>query len=473
MRFNGLFNALIPLFVLILIFTGCTKEDFITGDNSASSFSLNTVVSSTKGNDGENECFSFVYPIELNFGDGTTISVTSDEEFEAAIENWFATQGEKAEEPTLTYPVTVIMTADAMERVLQDVEDLDDLLEACYGDEEDFEEYEDCFAFNYPLVLVDEMGNQITINTDKELYEAFEAADKEDRELDFEYPFTVTLPDGEVLTVNDEDGMEELEDRCDDKDYGDCITLVFPINLLDEDGNQTTVNDEEELERVIVLAKKADKDLELVFPVTVTFGEDGETITVNDEEELEALEDKCEDDKEDEKDDDDDKEEEYEDCFKFNFPLDLKDDNGNQITVNDDKELKAAFEKAEKEGNDLDFSYPFSVVLIEDGSTLTINNEEELEDLEDICFEDKDEEEEEEYEDCFKLNFPINLVDETGTQITVNNLKELETAYEKAEKAGEDLEFVFPLTVTLVTDGSTLTIDNEDAFERLEDSCDD
>ncbi len=243
---KNVFTALIPLFMLALTFTACEKEDLDELESDAASAYF------TDGAAGENDCFTIVYPVELNFEDGTMTTVNSDEELEDAINAWFEAQGEDAEEPSPTYPVAVILE-DGMEQTLNDDEELEDLFEMCYGDDDDDEydddddehddcfediDFTDCFTINYPIDMLSPDGSTTTINNDEELeafLESFEDDDDDDEEGDDE----------------EEDDENEEEDEDEDEDEDD-FEVVYPISVtMVADGAVVTLNNDDEIEDLL------------------------------------------------------------------------------------------------------------------------------------------------------------------------------------------------------------------------------
>ena len=103
---------------------------------------------------------------------------------------------------------------------------------------------------------------------------------------------------------------------------------------------------------------------------------------------------------------------------------------------------------------------------------MTIDNEKDLEDLEEYCYE-KDYDED--YSDeCFEFVYPISFILPDGSEITINNDEgwdEIDLWYEENEDSDKDPEIIYPFDVTL-DDDKVMTIDNEKDFKGLKDYCD-
>ena len=63
-------------------------------------------------------------------------------------------------------------------------------------------------------------GSTITANSREEVREAFKAYKEANPEADLDpelqFPISVTLQDGTIVEVGDEDGLEDLEETCED-----------------------------------------------------------------------------------------------------------------------------------------------------------------------------------------------------------------------------------------------------------------
>lgn len=76
-------------------------------------------------------CFDIVFPMTIEFPDGTTQTVADRQAFREAIRTWRAANPTATERPHLTFPITVKMTADGSEIVVNSREELRTLKEGC------------------------------------------------------------------------------------------------------------------------------------------------------------------------------------------------------------------------------------------------------------------------------------------------------------------------------------------------------
>ena len=161
-------------------------------------------------------------------------------------------------------------------------------------------------------------------------------------------------------------------------------------------------------------------------------------------------------------------------CFEFIYPISFILPDGSEITVNNEEgwdELDLWYEENEDSEEEPDIKYPFSISL--DGSTFNVNNDIDFLELIyliiSICG-DIDEDYEEE---CFEFVYPISFILPDGSEITVNNEEdwdELDLWYEENEDSEEEPEVVYPFDV-IFDDNEIKTINNEEDLEGLEDYC--
>ncbi len=75
-------------------------------------------------------CFRLVFPISLDFPDGTTSSFESRQEMKTALRAWKEANPDAEERPTLSFPITVV-DKDGTETIVNSQEELKAMKEAC------------------------------------------------------------------------------------------------------------------------------------------------------------------------------------------------------------------------------------------------------------------------------------------------------------------------------------------------------
>lgn len=172
-------------------------------------------------------------------------------------------------------------------------------------------------------------------------------------------------------------------------DSANCISVNLPVTIV-VNGLEITIDSEEDLAIIEAIFDEFADDLDeiqIIFPIVITLN-DYTTYTINNYDELEAFIEECEGENE----DDDDIE-----CIDFQYPITISIFNSNfdvidTITINSDEELHDFIENLEG-GLLASINFPVTMILA-DGSTIVVENNDELqaaiEAAEDACDEDDD-----------------------------------------------------------------------------------
>ena len=167
-------------------------------------------------------CFKFVFPLTFSLGE-TSYTANDYQEFRDAMKANYEETGEK-QKPVFVFPIQIQFGR---------------------GDEVE----------------------TVTINSDDELKEAFQACRGEDDDkkcFTFGFPVSFTMPDGTVLTAEDEKDLEEKMQAFYESYTGEKKRpeVVFPVDLMFEDGSSLTVNSPEEMKQAWKENCKRDGDEE-------------------------------------------------------------------------------------------------------------------------------------------------------------------------------------------------------------------
>jgi len=151
-----------------------------------------------------------------------------------------------------------------------------------------------CFDIRFPYT-VSVNGLVITINSDEDLKvieELFDSIEYDDDILDIIFPITITLADYTEVTISGIDDLREIAAQCveggDDDDI-ECIDVIYPVTLftyspnLQETGS-VVVNSDREMRRFFAGLNETDI-ISLEFPVMFEMY-DGTKVTVNSNREL-------------------------------------------------------------------------------------------------------------------------------------------------------------------------------------------
>ena len=162
------------------------------------------------------KCFDLVFPITFDMPDGSTITVTSDDEDGwAEIKAWYETNPDAEEKPALQYPVEIIYEDETI--TIND----DDEMRAAYrrcGDRDDDKDKE-CFELVFPVTYIMPDGSTITVTSDgedgwAELRAWYEANPDAEEEPTLQYPVDILYADGTTQTINNDEEMRAAEEEC-------------------------------------------------------------------------------------------------------------------------------------------------------------------------------------------------------------------------------------------------------------------
>ena len=170
------------------------------------------------------KCFDLVLPVTFDMPDGSTITVTSDdEEGWAEIKAWYEANPDVEEKPALQYPVNIVYEDDDEENETTVTINNDDEMRGAYrrcGDRDDDKDRA-CFALVYPVTFIMPDGSTITV-ADREDWAELKAwyetnPDAEERPT-LQYPVDITYRDGTTQTINNDEEMRIAKEDCRDED---------------------------------------------------------------------------------------------------------------------------------------------------------------------------------------------------------------------------------------------------------------
>ena len=274
--------------------------------------------------------------------------------------------------------------------------------------------------------------------------------------------------DEDLIEMESQDEEQDGHEEDDEHDEEDCFEFVFPISYEMPDGSTLTGNDEEEIDDLIDdwYESNGDVDLEpeLLYPVQIISGD--RILDVNSEEDLERLyEELC-------KDEEDDDEHDEEECFEFVYPISYEMPDGSIITGDSEEAIFRQIDEWYEINGDADMEptlvFPIQVILGD--RIIDVNSERELERLyEELCEEYEDDDAEHDEEDCFEYVYPISYEMPDGSTLTGNNEEEIDRQIEEwYEINGENdqrPQLVFPVQV--IFGDRIFDASSEEELERL------
>ena len=310
-----------------------------------------------KYRDGKNKrglCFELIHPVTYIMPDGSSITVTSDDESGwSELKSWYENNsGYEEERPEIEYPVSIAYETDSGDSIVVVDSDEDMMIakEAC----SEIWEYgfkRGCFELIFPVQFMMPNGTIITIEVEDDYMEIknwyVENPDIE-QEPTLIYPVDIhyySEINDSIATVESEEDMIRRKEQCweelndwYEQDDNECYTFVFPISFTMPDGSILTLESESgfrEVEFWYESNSEYNQEPSLQYPIDIIIRNDeGETITtINNDEELEIVEEGCESEEGDWYDEESDSE-----CYIFVFPISFTMPDGSNITISNDDE---------------------------------------------------------------------------------------------------------------------------------------
>ena len=219
----------------IVILSSCrTEESIFIQAPLDEQLKANSVIASlmqrTATNDGSSDniidssnCFNVQLPVTV-IANGIEIIVTSEEGL-VLIEAIFDEFDDDDNVLDILFPITIIL-ADYSEIVLNNISELNEFSSNCNGEDDDDIE---CIDFVYPITASifntsNELIETITIENDSDLYHFIAAIDPAIITV-LDFPITVTIANGEQITINNftelKNAIENALNDCDEDDDND------------------------------------------------------------------------------------------------------------------------------------------------------------------------------------------------------------------------------------------------------------
>ena len=253
---------------------------------------------------GDWKCFDLVLPVTYVMPDGSTITVSSDDEDDwVQLKAWYDANPNSEEKPALQYPVDISFeTRDgSITATVTNDEEMRNAYLRCGGRDDDNRE---CFELVLPVSFVMPDGSTITVENDSgwvNLRSWYETNPDAEGRPELQYPVDI-LFDDETVTINNAEEMNMVKRECwEYEDEGrECFGLVYPVTFIMPDGSSIVVatDDEDgwqEVKNWYDANPESEERPTLQYPVDIIYRTiDGDsTVTINNEEEMEAAKDEC------------------------------------------------------------------------------------------------------------------------------------------------------------------------------------
>ncbi len=217
--------GVVSLLVLAGIWTSCEKEDNATSVENFVWRSITEIEESSGA--GRAGCYELVFPVTLQFADGTTQEVEDYASLRQAIREWYEAnlrpRPRPFNRPVLVLPFEVI-NEDGEVITVSTREELFALRRACaaghlgHGNPGHSGQIRPCFLPVFPYTLAFPDGSEVTVHTPRELQQAIREWRVENPGAtghpEFVFPMTVRLQDGTEVVVNSPQELRALKAEC-------------------------------------------------------------------------------------------------------------------------------------------------------------------------------------------------------------------------------------------------------------------
>ena len=209
--------------IMTMVLMSCDKEEDISSDSVENYVDEVVFDMQEEGNCGRFGCYEFVFPITIDFADGSSLEVNDYEALRDAIKAWREANG-GGERPTLGFPLEVI-DEDGSIISVDDRAELHALRVECRR--EFFANHRPlghrfrgqfCFRINYPITFELPGGELVEVDGPIELKHKIRIwksnHDATDERPEIQFPITVTMEDGTEVEVASKEDLQQLKEEC-------------------------------------------------------------------------------------------------------------------------------------------------------------------------------------------------------------------------------------------------------------------
>lgn len=219
-------NFAVLAFVMLGLVTSCADSD------DAQLLSTEEFVGATidgmeaQGKIGRGGCYEFVFPISINFEDGSTAELADYASLRVVLKTWRENNPDAENKPTLSFPLEV-MDEDGSLISVADKDELKELRKECrrghFDNPRRIRKFfrTACFDVVYPVTLEFPNGSTLEAATPGALKTAIRAwRQSVERPVEDHpsvvFPITVEYEDGTQVEAASKEALKELKDQCAD-----------------------------------------------------------------------------------------------------------------------------------------------------------------------------------------------------------------------------------------------------------------
>ena len=227
------------VFLLVgAILTSCVDDEGIFPDENISDTNISIALvtwlhalDDTISNE-DDLCFGFKYPIQLSYNNNSVIRVDSFEGLQSVI----ASESSNFNINGIQFPIEIIFNDRDDFLSITDESELITVLNRCEVPtiRDTFDQFfGQCFTFAYPITLINELGEQTTLNSQVE-FERFYNQQSEIYQIQFVFPITIQgVITDEAIPVNSYFDFYQIIDDCESScNPIQIVTAIFdPVSL--------------------------------------------------------------------------------------------------------------------------------------------------------------------------------------------------------------------------------------------------
>lgn len=348
-----------------------------------------------------------------------------------------------------------------------------------------------CLSILYPFDMVLESGSTITISTESDFTAVIDTS-AADPAVDFVYPLDILDSDGNNTQVNSIYELGSSFVACIPNSgwtYGStsdlipafsftglCFDLVYPVALEDLDGNTYTADDEADLIDLIATVD----NLFFTLPITVTDAE-GDELTIQSYDGFSNLVESC-------------------DgvgvnppvvidggievvgfgCWKLQYPFTLQLSDGTTLEIADEDEYITTILNADDE---FQVIYPFTLKSLLNGDEIDVTNDDDYIAALEACGVIISDPSEEDCGStpghillyfnegsCYEINYPTQ-VQAGGNTYDLNSNEDYFNVFAMYASQIDAIDIVYPISVTDLESGSEITFNNRDEICDYYQDC--
>jgi len=246
----------------------------------------------------------------------------------------------------------------------------------------------------------------------------------------------------------------------------DCFRIEFPYSLRLPDGTILTINKQEDLQQIRDWYSEnpnAEGRPAFVFPIQITFSGENESVAIQNEEELTNAQAVCHD------------HWKQNTCLTFVFPITYELPDGTFVEVADQDDWLEIREWYANNPNATErpvLVYPIQIEF-SNGNVATLNSEEELKRASESCNNQPDSMPPPTTSPCFQLVYPLTITLPNGSDVTLETEEdwlEVRQWYADNPDVEERPQFVFPLQIAF-SNTDTVLVNNEEELREAAESC--